>query len=96
MAELKQQQDTFLEAVVGANTYKLLCSGESPLGELHDAIQQFKGYCIDRMVEAHKAELEQIEAQKAKDAEAQLEEPAPHQENLPEAPVEAPTEVQPE
>jgi hypothetical protein len=50
------KQKTVLEVVVGERKYELLCGADSPLGDLHDALMQMKGYCIERMVKAHEEE----------------------------------------
>lgn len=44
------------EIKIGERSYQLLCSWDSPLGEIHDALMQMKGYCVQRMAEAQKAE----------------------------------------
>ncbi len=47
---------TFLEVVIGERTYELSCNSDSPLGELHDALMQMKGFCVDKMVAAQQEE----------------------------------------
>ena len=54
---------------VGERSYWLLCDSDSPLGELHDALMQMKGHCVDRMIEIHKKEKEMAEKQKQIDSE---------------------------
>lgn len=44
--------------------YQLQCDSASPLGELHDALMQMKGWCVDRMIAAQKEEQAQSDAQK--------------------------------
>lgn len=58
------KQKTILEVIIGERVYELSCSADSPLGELHDALMQMKGFCVDRMIAAHKEEKEQAERQK--------------------------------
>lgn len=58
------KQKTILEVKIGDRVYELSCGADSPLGELHDALMQMKGFCVDRMIQAHKDEKEQAEKQK--------------------------------
>lgn len=58
------KQLTVGEVKIGERVYTLLCDSLSPLGELHDALMQMKGHCVDRMIAAHKQEQEAAEAQK--------------------------------
>ncbi len=50
------KQKTVLEVKIGERVYELFCGADSPLGELHDALMQMKGYCVERMVAAQKEE----------------------------------------
>ncbi len=50
------KQKTVLEVKINDRAYELFCGGDSPLGELHDALMQMKGYCVDRMTTAHEEE----------------------------------------
>ncbi len=50
------KQKTVLEVKINERVYELFCASDSPLGELHDALMQMKGYCVDRMVSAHHEE----------------------------------------
>ena len=52
------KQKTIIEVKIGDRIYELSCSGDSPLGELHDALMQMKGFCVERMVQAQKEEQE--------------------------------------
>lgn len=63
------KQVTLGEVKIGERTYTLLCDSQSPLGELHDALMQMKGHCVDRMIAAQKAEQAQVDAQNKLDAE---------------------------
>jgi hypothetical protein len=45
---------TKLEVKIGERTYVLLCSCDSPLGELHDALMQMKSHIIEKMIEVDK------------------------------------------
>lgn len=58
------KQKTILEVKIGERAYELYCPSDSPLGELHDALLQMKGFCVDKMVIAHKQEQEMAEQQK--------------------------------
>lgn len=58
------KQITAGEVKIRERVYKLLCDSDSPLGELHDALMEMKGHCVDRMIQAHKQEQEAVEAQK--------------------------------
>ena len=58
------KQKTILEVKIGERCYELYCSSDSPLGELHDALLQMKGFCVDKMIIAHKQEQEMAEQQK--------------------------------
>lgn len=50
------KQKTVLEVKINERAYELFCASDSPLGELHDALMQMKGYCVDRMTAAHEEE----------------------------------------
>lgn len=52
------KQKTIIEVKIGDRIYELSCNGDSPLGELHDALMQMKGFCVERMVQAQKEEQE--------------------------------------
>lgn len=54
-----------LEVKIGERLYHFFCDQDSPIGEIHDAITQMKGFVVNRILEVH-------ESQKPKD-----EEPAP-------------------
>lgn len=62
--ELKQK--TILEVEIEGRAYQLECPIDAPLGQLHDALMQMKGYCVERMVQAQKEEQE-VAAEKMKD-----------------------------
>ena len=63
------KQRTVLEIKIGERLYELFCQGDSPLGELHDALMQMKGYVVDRMIAEHQKESDQAEKQKEIEAE---------------------------
>lgn len=65
------KQKTILEVKIGENIYELSCSSASPLGELHDALMQMKGYCVDRMVQAQAEEQKVAEQMKAQECSAE-------------------------
>lgn len=50
------KQKTTLEVVLEGKTYQLLCDSDSPLGCLHDALMQMKGWTVDRMIKAQREE----------------------------------------
>lgn len=58
------KQKTIIEVKIGERNYELFCAADSPLGELHDALMQMKGYCVDRMVAAHEEEKNNAEQMK--------------------------------
>jgi hypothetical protein len=68
------KQKTVLEVVIGERSYELYCRADSPLGELHDALMQMKGYCVDRMIAAHDDEKKIAEEMKCNDEPAPLDE----------------------
>lgn len=51
------KQKTVLEWKVGERLYEFQCQPDSPLGEIHDALMQFKGAIVDKMIAAHQAEV---------------------------------------
>lgn len=65
---------TVLEWKVGERLYEFHCQPDSPLGEIHDALMQFKGTIVDKMIAAHQAEA--AEAEKQMEEEQMKEEPA--------------------
>lgn len=50
------KQKAVLEYEINQRIYQLTCPADSPLGELHDALMQMKGYCVDKMIENQRAE----------------------------------------
>jgi len=58
------KQKSVLEIEIAGKKYELYCDSDSPLGCLHDALMQMKGWCVDRMIAAQKQEQEVAEAQK--------------------------------
>ncbi len=63
------KQRTILEWKIGERVYEFHCRPDSPLGEIHDALMQFKGMVVDKMIAEHKAEQQAAEEQKALDGE---------------------------
>ena len=45
-----------LEYKVGEREYCFLCDNNSPFGEVHDALSQFKAYALDQMSKAQEVE----------------------------------------
>ncbi len=50
------KQNSVLEIKIQDKSYELYCDSDSPLGSLHDALMQMKGWCVERMVAAQKEE----------------------------------------
>lgn len=50
------KQKSVLEVTIENKTYSLICESDSPLGSLHDALMQMKGWTVDRMIAAQKEE----------------------------------------
>ena len=51
---IKQKSD--LEVEIAGKVYHLYCDSDSPLGCLHDALMQMKGWTVERMVTAQQEE----------------------------------------
>lgn len=47
---------TVIEHKIGERTYQLVCTPDSPLGEIFDATNVFRGIIVDRINEAKKAQ----------------------------------------
>lgn len=62
------KQKSVIEVEVAGKMFQLYCDNDSPLGSLHDALMQMKGWCVEKMQEAHKQEHEMAEKIKAIDA----------------------------
>lgn len=58
------KQKSVLEVEIENKVYQLICDSDSPLGCLHDALMQMKGWSVERMVKAQKEENEASEALK--------------------------------
>ncbi len=52
------KQKSVIEVIIADKRYELSCDSDSPLGSLHDALMQMKGWCVDRMITAQKEEQE--------------------------------------
>lgn len=50
---------------------KIFVESDMPIGVFHDFLMAMKGAMVDRMVTAHKEEMDIIEAQKQQDCSAQ-------------------------
>lgn len=50
---------------------KMFIENDMPIGVFHDYLMEMKGLMVDRMVQAHKEQLEQAAAQKQQDPEMQ-------------------------
>ena len=51
------KNQTVLEVKKGERIYQLSLSSESPLGELFDVLMEMRGFVIERLQEASKAEI---------------------------------------
>lgn len=47
---------TKLEVKIGEKVYQFLCEVDSPIGQVHDALSAMKGFVIEKINEAQKAE----------------------------------------
>lgn len=56
-----------LEVEIAGKKFALSCDTDSSLGHLFDALMQMKGWCVDRMVAAHKEEEGMATEMKATD-----------------------------
>jgi hypothetical protein len=45
-----------LEVKIGERAYKLICEGDSPLGEVHDVLCKMKSFVIEKILAAQKSE----------------------------------------
>lgn len=59
------KQKAVIESEISGKLYQLHCDVDSPLGCLHDALMQMKGYVVDRMIAAQKEEEAASEKQKS-------------------------------
>lgn len=62
------KQKSSLKVEINGKYFELLCDSDSPLGSLHDALMQMKGWCVERMIAAQKEEEAAAEAQKQHEA----------------------------
>jgi len=58
--------NSVLKVEIEGRKYKLVCDSDSPLGQLHDALMQMKGWSVERMGKAQKEEEAIAEEIKAK------------------------------
>lgn len=61
------KQSSILSVVIDDKSYQLICDSDSPLGSLHDALMQMKGWSVDRMIKAQKEEQAFADEQKKND-----------------------------
>jgi hypothetical protein len=59
------KQKSSLSVEIAGKSYELCCDSDSPLGCLHDALMQMKGWCVERMISAQKEEQAAADAQKS-------------------------------
>lgn len=50
------KQKAHLEIELQGKKYEFICDQDSPLGCLHDALMQMKGWCVERMIANQKEE----------------------------------------
>lgn len=50
------KQKSTLEVSIEGKNYQLICDNDSPLGSLHDALMQMKGWTVERMIKAQQEE----------------------------------------
>lgn len=68
---MKIVQKTYLVEEVEGKEIALVFESDTPVGALFDATMKFKGFCVDRMVKAHKEELEEAEKKMCEDQECE-------------------------
>lgn len=54
-------QNTFMEVEKDGKKVQVIIPPDMPAGLLFDALMEFKGYCVQRMQEAHAAEQEEAD-----------------------------------
>jgi len=59
-------QKAVFEHKVDDRVYTFICNTDAPLGEVHDALMMFRGWCVERMVKAQKEHEEEM--QKSREA----------------------------
>lgn len=60
---MKIQPHTYLEVEKNGKLIVLDVASDTPLGSIFDAIMEFKGYIVERMVSSHKEEEGEAEKQ---------------------------------
>jgi len=53
---MKLYQKTYIEVEKGDKSFCLQCDNDASLGLIFDALMEMKGYCVERMMNAHKEE----------------------------------------
>lgn len=71
------KQKSHLEVEIAGKQYTLICDSDSPLGSLHDALMQMKGWAVDRMIKNQKEEQEVSEHLQVEENEIPLENETP-------------------
>ena len=69
-----------LEVEISDKKYQLYCESDSPLGNLHDALMQMKGWCVDRMVKAQNEEEAASQELQKKEEPEEVKEESPSEE----------------
>jgi len=52
---------TALECKIGERCYQFVCSSDSPLGEVHDALSELKAFVIQKIQESEKKQEPEVE-----------------------------------
>lgn len=56
-----------IEVKIGERVYQLLCAIDSPLGEVHDALSEMKGFIIQKIQQADKDSQPEVKVEESKD-----------------------------
>lgn len=51
-------QRSVIKIEIQKKVYEFHCDSDSPLGSVHDALMQMKGWCLEKMLAAHQHEQE--------------------------------------
>lgn len=62
-------QKSVTQFTSGCGKAKIFVENDMPIGVFHDYLMEIKGLMVERMVLAHKEQLEQAKAQKKQDCE---------------------------
>ncbi len=48
-----ENKNHILEIKMGERTYQMIVPMDAPIGEIHDVMYQFRGFILDKMLQAH-------------------------------------------